>query len=53
MLTTNERCMTALRYDPNGDSTDGTGYEISKSVNDRIKVSAPHAEQGASISATR
>jgi prepilin-type N-terminal cleavage/methylation domain-containing protein len=53
VLTANEKYLTALPHDPNGDSTDGTGYEISKSVNDRITVSAPHAEQGASISATR
>ncbi len=53
-LTLNEKYLTAIPHDPNGAcNTNGVCYQISKSVNGRISVNAPSAEQGATISVTR
>lgn len=52
-LTTNEKYLVGIPTDPVGASTNGTGYFISKSANNRITVCAPSAEQGAVISATK
>ncbi|MBI2577956.1 MAG: type II secretion system protein [Candidatus Wildermuthbacteria bacterium] len=54
VLTANETYLVSLPSDPNGScSANGICYQIYKSVNGRITVSAPNAEQGAVISATR
>lgn len=53
VLTTDEKYLTSLPADPNSSTVDSTGYNILKSVNGRITVSAPSAEQGATISVTR
>lgn len=53
VLTTNEKYLTSLPIDPTVSSTDGTGYYIAKSVNNRVTVCAPSAEQSAVISVTR
>ena len=56
ILTNSEKYLTAIPIDPLGSVTStayGTGYLISKSVNNRITISAPRAEAGAAISATR
>ncbi len=52
-LTANEKYLTAIPNDPNGVTTEGTGYYIVKSANGRITVCAPNAEQGANITVTR
>jgi type IV pilus assembly protein PilA len=52
-LTDAEKYLTSIPFDPSGASTNGAGYEIKKTANNRVTVVAPDAEQGASISATR
>jgi prepilin-type N-terminal cleavage/methylation domain-containing protein len=52
-LTASEKYLVSLPIDPTTSSTDGTGYYISKSANNRITVCAPSAEQSATISVTR
>jgi len=52
-LTLNEKYLTKMPNDPTLSSADGTGYYISKSVNGRVSVCAPSAEQAAVISITR
>ncbi len=53
VLTTNEKYVTSIPKDPSGSSTNGAGYEIVKTANNRVTVSAPDTEQRAVISATR
>ena len=54
VLTTNEKYLAVIPVDPKGGvEATGTGYYISKTVNNRITVTAPQAEQGIIITATR
>lgn len=53
VLTTNQRYLVSMPIDPSVSSADGTGYYIVRSVNGRVTVCAPSAEQGATISVTR
>lgn len=54
VLTANELYLVSIPVDPQGgELTGGTGYEIIKTANDRITVTAPKAERGATISVTR
>lgn len=52
-LTTNEKYLTAIPFDPSGATANGTGYKVLKTSNNRITVSAPSAENGQIISVTR
>jgi prepilin-type N-terminal cleavage/methylation domain-containing protein len=53
VLTNNEKYLTSIPVDPSSVSVNGTNYQISITANNRVTVSAPNAEQGAIISATR
>jgi prepilin-type N-terminal cleavage/methylation domain-containing protein len=52
-VTFNEKYLTSIPFDPTGSSGSGAGYEIKKTSNNRVTVTAPDAEQGVTISATR
>ncbi len=53
VLTTDEKYLVAIPEDPSDATSTSTKYTIFKNVNDRVTVSAPSAEQGATISVTR
>ncbi len=53
-LTASEKYLVSIPIDPSGGcNANGVCYKFSKSVNGRITVSAPNAENGAAISVTR
>jgi prepilin-type N-terminal cleavage/methylation domain-containing protein len=53
VLTVNGKYITAIPSDPQKVTANGAGYFISRDANGRITVTAPLAEQGASITVTR
>ena len=53
VLTTNEKYLTALPLDPTCASANGNCYKIVKTANNRVTVSAPNAENNATIKVTR
>lgn len=53
-LVANERYLVDIPVDPNGTcETNGVCYEIVKTANNRITVTAPDAEEGETIEVTR
>ena len=53
VLSLNGKYLTAIPQDPQKVSVNGNGYTISKNVYGRITVTAPLAEQAATITVTR
>ena len=51
--TDSERYLVSIPIDPQSTSSVATGYNITRSVNNRVTVCAPNAENGATISVTR
>lgn len=52
-LTLDQEYVVKLPVDPRATNENGTGYTISKTANDRIRVNAPIAEYDAVIEVTR
>ncbi|MBA3679121.1 prepilin-type N-terminal cleavage/methylation domain-containing protein [Candidatus Saccharibacteria bacterium] len=52
-LTTNGKYLVAIPKDPSAGTATTTKYTVIKDVNGRVTVSAPSAEQGATITVTR
>lgn len=53
VLTTNGKYLVSMPKDPSSATANDTKYTIVKDANNRLVVSAPDAEQGATISVTR
>jgi len=53
VLTENERYITSIPKDPISSTATNVGYQISKNINNRITVTASHAELEKVISVTR
>lgn len=53
VLTTNEKYLVSIPFDPSTATVNSTNYFILKDANNRVTVSAPGAENGAVISVTR
>jgi len=52
-LTTSGRYLVSIPFDPSNPTAPSTGYNVVQNANGRVTVSAPSAEQGASITVTR
>lgn len=53
VLTASEKYLTSMPIDPSSTSANGTGYNILKTANGRVTITAPSAEQSLTISVTR
>ncbi len=53
VLSASQKYLVSMPTDPTGSSTNGTGYHVIKTANGRVTVTAPSAENSATISVTR
>ena len=53
VLTLNQKYLVAIPFDPASSTANSSGYTIIASVNGRVTVAAPAAENGAAVSVTR
>jgi len=53
VLTTSSRYLVSMPIDPSSTTTNGTGYFINKTSYNRVTITAPYAENSASINVTR
>jgi len=53
VLTSSSKYLVSMPFDPTGGSTNGAGYEILKTADNRVTVVAPDAEQSATITVSR
>jgi prepilin-type N-terminal cleavage/methylation domain-containing protein len=53
VLTASEKYLTSIPFDPKSSTVNSTGYQILKTANNRVTVTAANAEQSAVISVTR
>lgn len=53
VLTTDEKYLTSIPFDPSTSTTNSTNYNINKTANNRVTVAAPGAENGVTITVTR
>ena len=53
VLTTSEKYLTSIPFDPSTSTTNSTNYFIIKTANNRVTVTAPGAENAVTITVTR
>lgn len=53
VLTASELYLISLPTDPQATNPNGTGYQIRKTANNRVVVSAPNAQLGTTVSVSR
>lgn len=53
VLTTGERYLVSMPFDPSAATTNSTNYSIYGSANGKVTVAAPGAENGVTITVTR
>jgi len=53
VLTDKSKYLVSIPHDPKDSTANGTGYNVIKTVNNRITVCAPHAELNATIEVSK
>ena len=53
ILASSSKYLVSIPVDPTGESTNGTGYYVVKTADNRVMVSAPSAENGTTIEVSK